>query len=40
MKSRNARARSINYMKLSVKDLNARYDSSNGPVYAVEDVRL
>ena len=25
-------------MKLSVKDLNARYDSSNGPVYAVDDV--
>ena len=25
-------------MKLSVKNLNARYDSSNGPVYAVEDV--
>ena len=25
-------------MKLSVKDLTARYSSSNGPVYAVEDV--
>jgi peptide/nickel transport system ATP-binding protein len=25
-------------MKLSVKDLEARYSSSNGPVYAVEDV--
>ena len=25
-------------MKLSVKNLNARYDSSNGPVYAVDDV--
>ena len=25
-------------MKLSVKDLNARYNSSNGPVYAVDDV--
>ncbi len=28
----------MNYMKLSVKDLNARYDSSSGPVYAVDDV--
>jgi peptide/nickel transport system ATP-binding protein len=27
-------------MKLSVKDLNARYDSSNGPVYAVDDVNF
>ncbi len=25
-------------MKLSVKDLTARYSSSNGPVYAVDDV--
>ena len=30
----------MNYMKLSVKDLNARYDSSNGPVYAVDDVNF
>jgi len=27
-------------MKLSVKDLNARYSSSKGPVYAVEDVNF
>jgi len=27
-------------MKLSVKDLVARYDSSDGPVYAVEDVNF
>jgi len=27
-------------MKINVKDLNARYFSSNGPVYAVEDVNF